>query len=117
MRRLADIALTEFADIVLSTTVKTAKLRLHFTDGSYADIWFSRQRPGVYAYHWKRRHVDGAIFRHDNIPHQRWKSVAAFPKHFHDGADEQVVDSNLPNDPEQALRLFLNFCREKVAEK
>ncbi len=32
MQRLADIALREFAD-----------------------IWFSKRRPGVYAYHWERR--------------------------------------------------------------
>ena len=114
MRHLADIALTEFADIILSTTVEIAKLRLHFTDGSYADIWFSRRRLGVYAYHWERRHVDGTVFRHDNIPHQQWKRVATFPKHFHDGTDEQVVNSYLPDEPERALRVFLAFCREKL---
>jgi len=115
MRRLADIALAEFADIVISATVGTAKLRLYFGDGSYADIWFSKRRPGVYAYHWERRHIDGTIFRHDNIPHQRWRHVATFPKHFHDGAEGQVVESDLPGEPEQALHVFLTFCRKKLA--
>jgi len=115
MRRLADIALAEFADIVLSATVEAAKLRLYFTDGSYADIWFSKRRPGVYAYHWERRHVDGTIFRHDNIPHRRWRRVATFPKHFHAGAEDQVAESALPDEPEQALRVFLAFCRERLA--
>ena len=114
MRRLANLALTEFADIVLSTSVGSAKLRLHFTDGSYADIWFSRRRLGVYAYHWERRHVDGTIFRHDNIPHRRWERVVTFPKHFHNGTEAQVTDSDLPDEPEQALRVFLTFCREKL---
>ena len=115
MRHLADIALTEFADIVLSATVENAKLRLHFTDDSYADIWFSKRRPGVYAYHWERRHVDGTIFRHDNIPHQRWRHIATFPRHFHNGTEERVAESNLPDEPEQALCVFLTFCREKLA--
>lgn len=115
MRRLADIALVEFADVVLSITVESAKLRLHITDGSYADIWFSKRRPGVYAYHWERRHVDGTIFRHDNIPHQHWEHVATFPKHFHDGTEEHVAESYLPDEPEHALRVFLAFCREKLA--
>jgi len=114
MRYLADIALTEFADIVLSVTAQAAKLRLHFIDGSYADIWFSERRPGLYAYHWERQHVDGTIFRHDNIPHQRWRDVATFPEHFHDGAEEQVTESRLPEEPEQALRVFLTFCRERL---
>ena len=114
MRQLADIALTEFADIVLSAAVHAAKLRLHFTDGSFADIWFSQRRPGLYAFHWERRHVDGTIFRHDNIPHRRWRRVATFPKHFHDGAEEQVTESLLPDEAEQALRVFLAFCREKL---
>lgn len=79
-----------------------------------ADIWFSRQRAGVYAYHWERRAVDGMIFRHDNIPHQRWEHVVTFPKHFHDGAEDRVVESDLPEEPEQALRAFLTFCRARL---
>lgn len=35
IQRLADIALREFADIVLSATVGDARLRLYFADGSY----------------------------------------------------------------------------------
>jgi len=115
MQHLADIALREFADVVLSAAVGDARLRLYFADGSYADIWFSKRRPGVYAYHWERRAVDGTIFRHDNIPHQRWEHVATFPKHFHDGTEEQVVESDLPDEPEQALSAFLTFCRARLA--
>ncbi len=59
--------------------------------------------------------MNGTIFRHDNIPHQRWKCIATFPKHFHDGSEEQVVESDLPCESEQALRVFLAFCREKLA--
>lgn len=116
MRHLADIALTEFADIVLSATVHAAKLRLFFTDHSYADIWFSERRPGLYACHWERQHVDGTIFRHDNIPHERWRGIATFPKHFHDGAEAQVTESHLPDEPEKALRVFLAFCRERLVD-
>jgi hypothetical protein len=39
--------------------------------------------------------------------------VATFPKHFHDGSEEQVIESHLSEEPEQALRQFLAFVREK----
>jgi len=65
---LSTIALTEFADIVEATRIVENKLRVFLVDGSYIDVWFSIRRPGVFAYHWERRGLNGTIYRYDNIP-------------------------------------------------
>ncbi len=93
------------------------KLRLHVSDGSYVDIWFSRRIPGRYAYHWERRHVDGSIYRHDNRPHASLTDMKTFPKHFHDGSDGDVEESFLSDDPISASRYFLDFIREFLMKK
>jgi hypothetical protein len=84
-------------------------------DGSFIDFWWSTQIPGRYAHHWERRHVDGTIYRHDNMPHPQWQSVTSFPKHFHAGDQQTVHDSTLPSEPEQALRAFLQFAERWIA--
>ncbi len=53
------------------------------------------------------------IYRHDNMPHPRWKGVSTFPQHSHQGKPEFVVKSYLPAEsPEDALRAFLTFARQ-----
>jgi len=89
------------------------RLRIFIVDGSFVDVWFS-ERLNRYAYHWERRHVDGKIFRHDNIPHTKWKYVRTFPKHYHDGSEERVVESNISDNPEDAIRGFLTFVRVRI---
>jgi hypothetical protein len=49
--------------------------------------------------------------RHDNIPHAKWKFVKTFPKHFHNGSEENVIESNISDNPEKAIREFLKFVR------
>lgn len=93
------------------------KLRLHISDGSYVDIWFSRRIPGRYAYHWERRHIDRSIYRHDNRPHTRLSDMKTFPKHFHNGSDENIEESYLSNDPISASRYFLGFIRELLRKR
>jgi hypothetical protein len=44
---------------------------------------------------WERRHIDGTIYRHDNMPHAQWQGVSSFPKHFHVGDQETNVFSPL----------------------
>lgn len=115
MKELAEIALGEFADIVVSAEVQPdGKLRIYFTDTSYLDIWFSENRPGICAYHWERKHVDGSIHRHDNIPHKKLELVSAFPKHYHAGGETNVIESTLPDERDEALRQFLTFCRTVI---
>ena len=116
---LRTIALTEFSDIVLLVHIITLptggplKLRLDIVDGSLLDVFISVS--GRYAYHWERRMTSaGDLYRHDNAPHDRWRHVATFPKHFHDGSENNVVESYISDDPEQAIREFLTFVRQKL---
>jgi len=115
IKRLSEIAQIEFADIVVDTLVPDAnELRIILIDGSFIDVWFSLKLHGRYSYHWDRQAIDGKIYRHDNAPHKRWRSVSTFPNHFHDGSEDHVIESHLSRDPEQALREFLTFVRRKL---
>jgi len=64
-----------------------------------------------YAFHWEKTSADGKIFRHDNLSHAKWRSVETFPKHFHYGAEWNVVESRIPDDPTSAAKYFLSFAR------
>ena len=114
--QLREIAEVEFADIVAEAFVPDVnELRIILTDGSFVDVWFSLKLTDRYSYHWERRAVDGTIYRHDNAPHKLWLSVATFPKHFHNASESNVVNSNLSEVPEDALREFLTFVRERMS--
>lgn len=116
VERLRQIAEVEFADIVADGYVQDLnELRLVLIDGSFVDAWFSLKLAGRYSYHWERRAIDGTIYRHDNAPHKNWQPVATFPHHFHDGSESNVVESHLSDKPEQALREFLTFVRERLS--
>jgi hypothetical protein len=117
--KLQTIALSEYADIVVNaqianlSTGDALKLRLSIADGSLLDVFLSVS--GRYSYHWERRVVEaGDLYRHDNAPHNRWRNVGTFPKHFHNGADSNVVEIYLSDQPEQAIRQFLSFVRAKL---
>mgnify|MGYP006971705213 CR=1 FL=1 len=60
--------------------------------------------------------MDRTIYRHDNAPHRRWESVKSFPRHFHDGNETNVVESTISSNPQEALREFLTFVREKITQ-
>ena len=113
--RLREIAEVEFADIVIEALIPDVnELRVILTDGSFVDVWFSLKLHGRYSFHWERRAIDGKIYRHDNAPHKRWQSVPTFPQHFHNGSENDVAESHLSGDPEEALREFLTFTRDKM---
>ena len=114
LRQLGLIAESEFADIVQTTEIIRDKLRVLLNDGSYIDFWWSGKIQGRFAHHWERTHIDGTIYRHDNMPHPRWQYVATFPQHFHDGSPNKVTESYLPTEPEEALRQFLEFARALI---
>ena len=40
--------------------------------------------------------------------------VAMFPKHFHDGQEDNVRVSSIPDDAELAVREFLSFVRSSL---
>jgi hypothetical protein len=89
-------------------------VRIILCDGSFVDVWYSLKLTDRYSYHWERRAIDGAIYRHDNAPHRRWRAAKTYPRHFHDGRETEVGESYLAVDPEEALREFLRFVREKM---
>ena len=109
----------EFSDVVLDTRIlklpsgEPLKLRVRIVDGSFLDVWISIS--GKYSYHWERRHIDGTIYRHDNAPHKAWARIKTFPRHFHDGVDENVVESELNSIPQKAIRAVLRFVRAVVS--
>lgn len=86
-----------------------AKVRVIFADGSFLDIYWSAS--GNYNLHYERRRIDGRIYRHDNAPHERHKEVPSFPKHYHYGSESNVIESNLPDDPIEAVKEFLHLIR------
>jgi hypothetical protein len=118
-RALRTIALNEFAEVVVSAQILSLstgdplKLRLDLVDGSLLDVFISVS--GRYAYHWERRLISrDDLYRHDNAPHGKWRHVATFPKHFHDGSESKVVESQISDDPKDAMREFLTFVRHKL---
>jgi len=119
-KEIIEIVLTEFSDIVtdarilLTPSGAVEKLRVFVKEGSFVDVWLSPS--GKFSYHWEHRHIRGLIHRHDNAPHKRWRSIKTFPKHFHDGSRENVVESEIPNEPREAIRFFLRFIRRKLEE-
>ena len=118
VQRLREIAQVEFRDIVADAfCTEINECRILLKDGSLIDVWYSLKLSGRYSYHWERRAVDGTLYRHDNVPHGRWKSVATFPKHFHNGSEECVEGSHISDEPEVALREILEFVRMKFRSR
>src|SRR3972149_9901346 len=109
--RIFDLVLTDFSDIVADAQLRftssgaVERLRIFLKDESYVDIWLSES--GKYSFHWEHRHVRGLIHRYDNAPHGKWRKIKTFPKHFHDGKEDDVKESNIPDDPISAMNYFL----------
>ena len=113
--KLKDIIETEYSDIVEYVLLPDInELRVFLIDGSFLDIWFSLKLEGRYSYHWERRFIDDTIYRHDNAPHRNWEKVKTFPKHLHNGTEENVIESHISDNPEEAIREFLDFIRGKI---
>lgn len=114
---LAHLAENEFGDIIVAwhfiyrRASIPLKLRLQIRDETYIDIWVS-DSADRYSYHWEQRAVKGLIHRHDNAPDH--PEISTFPKHFHDGSEENIRPSNISGNPLDALREFLLFVRRKL---
>ena len=105
IKKLKEIAEIEFWDIVEDAVVSDInKLRIYLFDGSFVDIWYSLVLKGRYSYHWERNHLDGTIYRHDNAPHEKWKNIKTYPKHFHNGTEENVIESHIKENTEEGLK-------------
>lgn len=115
---IVDLVLREFSDLVLDAQLRLTssgaieRLRILLKDESFVDMWLSTT--GKYSYHWEHRHVRGMIHRHDNAPHRRWKKIKTFPKHFHNGGEDNVEESTISDNPVEAVREFLSFIRSKL---
>lgn len=121
-RDMKAIALSEFSDVVIGAQVlrlptgDPLKLRLDIVDGSLLDVYISLT--GRYSYHWERRMTPAEdSYRYDNAPHDRWRSLASFPAHFHDGTESSVVASDLEKEPMHAIRQVLTFVRKKLTSR
>jgi hypothetical protein len=112
--RLTQLAIGDFADIVDGTKVVEGKLRLLLKDSSFIDIWLSVKKKGAYAYHWERRDVDGTIYRYNNLPDKEARRLKTYPHHFHDKTENNVVESNLSDNPVEAIRVVLKFARSVI---
>lgn len=117
--KLLKIATTEFINVVedgeifCSESNEPLKLRLYLYDNSFIDIYHS-VKSSKYSYHWERRLTVDKIFRHDNAPHQKWKYVETYPKHFHNGSEETVLPSYISDNPELAIKEFLSFVVKNI---
>ena len=115
-----NIAQKEFSDIIENTEIivtsswRVNKLRFNIVDNSFVDVWYSLE--GRYSFHWEQSGVREYIYRHDNAPHIKWKNIKTFPKHCHDRSEENVVESTLSDNPNDALREFLSIVRKKLRE-
>jgi len=112
--QLSQLALSDFADIVEAMKTVEGKLRILLTDGSFIDVWLSLKKKGIYAYHWERRAVDGTIYRYNNLPDKAARKLKTFPRHFHNGNDDNVVESNISDDPVEAVKSMLKFARDTL---
>jgi hypothetical protein len=114
---LIQLAQTEFGDVVARTEAigrragVTLKMRLHLIDATIVDVWLSPDLKR-YAYHWEQRAARGVLHRHDNAPDH--PQVSTFPKHFHNGSEDAIEESHIPDEPIHALRFFLSFVRSSL---
>jgi len=105
------IQTTQFIDGTFSTP---RKARITFYDRSFLDIWISPDDD--YAYHWEHRVQDGGVHRWDNAPH--YPRIQTYPHHIHDGSENNVVESNLPQEnAETALRHILKFIEAQLTNR
>ncbi len=110
---LKNIIETDFAEIVDEVIIKEInEIRILLIDLTFVDVWFSLKIKKRYSYHWERRFKDNTIYRHDNIPHNKWKYVASFPQHFHNGTEGEVEESNISGDIVEGTYEFMQFIRK-----
>ena len=113
--KLKDIAEIEFSDIISEAVVEDInEMRLFLYEESYIDVWFSLKLENRYSYHWERKNYNNSIFRHDNAPHDSWKNIKTFPRHFHNGDEFFVEESFISENLNEGLREFLYFVRDKL---
>ncbi len=112
--QLSQIAIRDFSDIVKGTKIVEGKLRVILIDHSYVDIWLSVKKKGIYAYHWERKDIDGTIYRYNNLPDKEARKIGTYPHHFHSKTEKNILESNLSNEPCEAIITILKFSRSII---
>ncbi len=112
LRRIAEV---EYADIVVDSQPLGEKVRLFLFDASYVDIWLSKKIEGHFGYHWERSHLDGRMYRYDNFANTAWRDVNTYPRHFHNGSQNEVEPAPFAEDPLIGFREFMSFVRDSLA--
>ena len=115
LREIKSVIEIDYRDIIDRVSIlEINEMRIFLVDDTFIDVWYSLKLKGRYSYHWERKFKDGTIYRHDNVPHKNWKYVKSFPKHFHNGSETRVTESNIDPDIDKAIVQFLNFVRERL---
>lgn len=114
---LARIAEIEFSDIVDATEIMETKLRIMLTEDGFVDVWLSKKIANRFGFHWEHKVTD-LSYRYDNFPDTKWSNVSTFPYHFHDGSQDNVVDSSrFARDIVEGFRDFMNWVRVMLREE
>ncbi|MBI2975605.1 MAG: hypothetical protein HYY33_01495 [Chloroflexi bacterium] len=111
LRRVAEV---EFAGLVTDAQPLGEKLRLFVSDGSYIDLWLSRKLSERFGFHWERRHLDDTFYRYDNFPNTEWRDVDTFPRHFHNGSQENAESAPFSADIVTGFREFMRFVEARL---
>ena len=115
IKSIIEIDFRDIIDRIIITEIN--EMRIFLKDDTFIDIWYSLKLKDRFSYHWERKFKDGTIYRHDNIPHNSWRNVHTFPKHFHNGDEKEVTESYVHSDPETGIREFLRFVRDKLNQE
>jgi len=114
---LARIAEIEFSDIADATEIMETKLRIMLTEDGFVDVWLSKKIANRFGFHWEHK-VTNLSYRYDNFPDTKWSNVSTFPYHFHDGSQDNVVDSSrFARDIVEGFRDFMNWVRVTLREE
>lgn len=104
----------ELGELIISTKLIRNKLRIILVDNSFFDIFCSKNIENRWAFHWERKHIDGSIHMHDNIPHKAWSEIESFPWHYHLRAQDNVIKSDFSDDILMNAQKFIRFIKEKM---
>ncbi len=112
--QLQKIAEIEFRDIVKISFMKDYKLRVILIDGSFIDVNVSQKLKDKFSFHWECKNEK--MYRYDNFPDKKARKLKTFPFHFHNGSQENIVESEFSTNLEEGFRNFLNFIRKELKE-
>jgi len=117
LEKLARIAEIEFCDIVDSTDRIGTKLRIILIEEGFIDVWLSRKLKDRFGFHWEQRGT-GLSYRYDNFPNTEWKDVFTYPYHFHNGSQDNVIDSSqFEKDIKKGFCGFMKWVRSKCSSR